>query len=188
MQNVKTAYVAIGSNLASRSGDPAENVVAAISAVAQRAGRLVAASSLYRSPAFPAGSGPDFVNAVIGVSTESSPQRLLEVLHLIEGEFDRLRTVRWAARTLDLDLLGYGDHVLPDRQTYQAWRDLPQGQQAQRSPDTLILPHPRIQDRAFVLVPFAQIAPDWLHPVSGKSVRLMLNDLPRCDVETLKKL
>lgn len=188
MQNFKTAYLAIGSNLPSRSGDPVANVLAAIDAAARHIGQLEATSPLYRGPAFPAGSGPDFVNAVIAVSSRLGAVQLLDALHQIEVEFDRQRTGRWAARTLDFDLLGCGDQVLPDRPTFELWRDLPQDQQALKSPDVLILPHPRLQDRAFVLVPFADIAPDWVHPISGKSVRQMLDELPRSDLESLDKL
>lgn len=188
MQSFRTAYVAIGSNLSSRCGDPVQSVLAGIDAAARHVGHLSATSSLYRSLAFPAGSGPDFVNAVIAVSTKLDAGQLLDVLHRIEADFDRERVVRWAARTLDLDLLGCGDQVLPDRPMFEHWRDLPQDQQALRTPDALILPHPRLQDRSFVLVPFADIAPDWVHPVSGKSVRQMLDELPRSDLESLHKL
>lgn len=188
MQNCKMTYVAIGSNLTSRSGDPAHNVTAAIGAVAQRVGRLVAASSLYRSPAFPAGAGPDFVNAVIQVETAHAPDEILKILHGIEAEFDRQRTVRWAARTLDLDLLAHDDTVLPDARSFALWRDLPPRDQTTRSPDELILPHPRLQDRAFVLVPFAEIAPGWAHPITGASVQDMLSELSQTDVDALKKL
>jgi 2-amino-4-hydroxy-6-hydroxymethyldihydropteridine diphosphokinase len=77
--------------------------------------------------------------------------------------------------------LALGDSVLPDLASYQGWHDLPPDQQRLVSPDRLILPHPRLQDRAFVLVPLADIAPAWVHPVLGKTVVQMLAALPLAD-------
>tara|TARA_R110002072_G_scaffold118096_5_gene249366 strand:- start:4317 stop:4589 length:273 start_codon:yes stop_codon:yes gene_type:complete len=82
---------------------------------------------------------------------------------------------------VDLDLIAMGDTVLPDAKTQALWRKLAFDQQSVRAPNELILPHPRLQDRAFVLVPLADIAPDWRHPLIGKTVREMLNDLPEAD-------
>ena len=75
-----------------------------------------------------------------------------------------------------------GDLVLPDAQTHRRWRELAPEDQARQAPDQLILPHPRLQDRAFVLVPLADVAPDWRHPLSGLSVDQMLQALPAEDV------
>jgi 2-amino-4-hydroxy-6-hydroxymethyldihydropteridine diphosphokinase len=69
--------------------------------------------------------------------------------------------------------------VLPDAATYQRWRDLPMAQQRSEAPDQLILPHPRLHERAFVLVPLCDVAPDWVHPVSGLSVAEMCAALPQ---------
>jgi len=92
-------------------------------------------------------------------------QALLDRLHRIEAEFGRKRETRWGARTLDLDLLGLDDLVAPDAGTFAHWHGLSPDLQARAAPDRLVVPHPRIQDRAFVLVPLADIAPHWRHPV-----------------------
>lgn len=89
-----------------------------------------------------------------------------------------MRVHRWGARTLDLDLIAVGGKVLPDAQTHKYWRDMPLDQQKTKTPNTLILPHPRLAERAFVLVPMLEVAPDWCHPVTGASVRQMSDALP----------
>ncbi len=106
---------------------------------------------------------------------------LLATLLSVEHEMGRERARRWGMRTLDLDLLAIGDAVLPDAPTFWAWHDLDPALQALSSPDRLVLPHPRLQDRAFVLVPLADIAPDWRQPLLDLSVTEMLDRLPPQD-------
>ena len=108
-------------------------------------------------------------------------QELLALLHRVEAAFGRERRRRWGQRTLDLDLIAVGNEVVPDIATFEAWYNLAPEAQTSRAPDQLILPHPRLQDRAFVLVPLAEVAPDWVHPVLGKSVREMLDALPQAE-------
>ena len=174
----RTVIVGLGSNLPSRAGDVRQTVAAGLRAVVTRLDSPAAISRLYSSPAFPAGAGPDFVNAVAVLHTIFPPRRVLETLHQIEKSFARRRDARWAARTLDLDLLAADNSVLPDRATEAHWRDLPLDQQMEVVPHQLILPHPRLADRAFVLLPMADVIPDWCHPTLGKTVREMLADLP----------
>jgi 2-amino-4-hydroxy-6-hydroxymethyldihydropteridine diphosphokinase len=81
-----------------------------------------------------------------------------------------------------------GTSVLPDLKEFYRWRDLSLDRQMVESPNKLILPHPRLQDRAFVLVPLADIAGDWCHPISGVSVRQMVNALSPGDVEAVRPL
>jgi len=176
-----TALVALGANLASPAGEPADTLRAAFGRMGGPGVRLVAASGLYRTPCFPAGAGPEYVNAAAVVSTTLDPAGLLAWLHGLEAEFGRDRSARWGARTLDLDLIAHGDAVLPDAGVQTAWRLLAPEMQVARTPDRLVLPHPRLQDRAFVLVPLAEVAPDWVHPMTGQSVAGMLAALPMSD-------
>jgi 2-amino-4-hydroxy-6-hydroxymethyldihydropteridine diphosphokinase len=152
----------------------------------ERAGIEVAKTSrFFSTPCFPAGAGPDYVNAAAVLHAKLSALDMLQLLHRIEAEMGRERVDRWGTRTLDLDLLGVGDQVLPDINTQTYWRDLPPQIQEQTTPDQLILPHPRLQDRAFMLVPLMDVAPDWMHPVLGLSVAQMCANLPICDIEAV---
>lgn len=172
------AHIALGGNCASDVGSPRNTLAAAIAGLPEHGVLIRAISRFFSTPCFPAGAGPDFVNAAITVEFAGSAEALLAILHKVEAEFLRTREVRWGQRTLDLDVLSVGDAVAPDRATYDHWRLLPAEEQTQRAPDQLILPHPRIQDRAFVLVPLRDIAPNWVHPVLGQSVRDMCEALP----------
>ena len=89
---------------------------------------------------------------------------------------------------MDLDLLGFGDEVIPNRAEFLRWHDLPGDSQAKEAPDQLILPHPRMQDRGFVLVPLAEVAPDWIHPVLGQSVAQMLAALDPAEIRDVRPL
>lgn len=168
--------IALGGNLPLDGAPPEATLRAA-------AGRLEALglaglrlSRLFRTPCFPAGAGPDYVNAAAAgpVPAGWDAARILSVLHAVEAEFGRARAQRWGMRTLDLDLLAVGGQVLPDAATQDGWRDLPPARQAREAPGQLILPHPRLQDRAFVLVPLADVAPRWVHPRLGLTVEQML--------------
>lgn len=103
-----------------------------------------------------------------------SERELLNILHETEANFSRFRSERWQARTLDIDLIAAEDAVHPGRQILQHWMNMPLEDQKRLTPEELILPHPRLQDRAFVLVPMAEVAPSWRHPLTGKSVTEML--------------
>ena len=180
-----SALVAIGSNVDPSGAGLTALFDATLAALAEGPGEVTAVSRFYRSPAFPAGSGPDYLNGALALCTPETPQALLARLHAIEERFGRERKTRWGARVLDLDLLAVGEAVCPDAATQDAWRALPLARQMQEAPGELILPHPRLQDRAFVLVPLADVAPDWAHPRLGRSVAEMCGDLPRADRDAL---
>ena len=147
-----------------------------------------AVSRFFSTPCFPAGAGPDYVNAAALVETEAAPQEVLTLLHRVEADFGRARQQRWGMRTLDLDLVCWGDRVLPDAAAFDHWLNLPPDRQREAAPEQLILPHPRLQDRAFVLVPMAEVAPGWRHPVLGLTVNEMIERLPPDDVAAVTPL
>ncbi|SLN29181.1 2-amino-4-hydroxy-6-hydroxymethyldihydropteridinepyrophosphokinase [Pseudoruegeria aquimaris] len=171
------ALIALGGNVTSSIGTPLQTLQSAIRELAAEVGTIRRRSRFFRTPCFPAGAGPDYVNAAIALETRLAPRPLLDALHRIEAAFGRERVERWGQRTLDLDLLAYGDLVLPDLATQDRWRNLPEQEQRLRAPDDLVLPHPRLQERAFVLIPLAEVAPEWRHPVLGLTVAQMRESL-----------
>ncbi|MEQ6201917.1 2-amino-4-hydroxy-6-hydroxymethyldihydropteridine diphosphokinase [Sulfitobacter sp. HNIBRBA2951] len=174
----KVCYISYGSNLGLEQLTSIQLVVEALNALDARGLVIRARSRAYATPAFPAGAGPDFVNGVICAETPFDPEETLAVLHTVEARFGRERAVRWGARTLDLDLIAIGQEVAPDAQTQQYWRELPPQEHTKATPAQLIVPHPRLAERAFVLVPLMDIAPDWRHPLTGLTVRDMHDALP----------
>ncbi|MBY6002911.1 2-amino-4-hydroxy-6-hydroxymethyldihydropteridine diphosphokinase [Salipiger bermudensis] len=180
--------IALGANLSSAIGSPAETLHAAIKELSA-AGEVVAqVSRFYATPCFPAGAGPDYVNACLVSSGEFSAADTLALLHRIERKFGRERQQRWGSRSLDLDLIAHGQVVLPDAASQKTWRMLPLEEQKTRAPEQLILPHPRMHERAFVLVPLCDVAPDWRHPLLGKTVRELCAALPQADRDEVRPL
>ena len=145
--------IALGSNL----GDSQLILEGALSTIAATPQiRLQACSCWYQTKAI-GPPQPDYINGCALLQVNISPQQLLETLLSIETSFGRVRSQRWAARSLDLDLLLYDDLII----------DTP----------TLTIPHPRMRERAFVLVPLAEIAPQWVEPISGRAIAELVKDV-----------
>jgi 2-amino-4-hydroxy-6-hydroxymethyldihydropteridine diphosphokinase len=158
--------IGLGSNLSSKAGGPKETLEASLDELARRGIAIVGKSNFYRSAAWPDPSDPPFVNAVVSVRTELDPRALLKLLQGVEDRFGRKRGRPNAPRTLDLDIIDYEGRV----------EDGPP-----------ILPHPRLGDRLFVLVPLREVAPDWRHPVSGRTVEELIQTATPSEIELISK-
>ena len=170
--------IALGSNISLGKTLPLEIIERAIVELVKSDINLMSLSRFYETPAYPEGSGPNFINSAVKAEANYSSQEMLRKLHEIEEKFERQRNYRWAARTLDLDLIAMKGQVLPSNEVFQYWFDLSLSEQKAKIPSELILPHPRIQDRAFVLSPLLDIEPNWTHPILNKTVAQLYEELP----------
>jgi len=146
------AYIGVGSNV----GERKDNCRKAIELL-EETGRVLSISSLYHSEPVGYKEQEDFINAVVSIETDLSAMELLDACHVIEGRLGRKRTLRWGPRTIDLDILLYGDQIM--------------------NQPHLIIPHPLMATRKFVLAPLAEIAPEVMHPVLQKTARQLLREL-----------
>lgn len=172
--------IALGANLPTAEKSPSETLDSSLVHMAREGLPVLRRSRWYRTPAWPSGSGPDYVNGVAVVRSDRTPEDVLAALHVIEAALGRRRDVRWGARVCDLDLIASGSEVRPDAGTVREWIART-GEAQLELPPGLILPHPRMHGRAFVLVPLLEVAPDWTHPVLGRNVRQLVDGLPQGD-------
>ncbi len=136
-----TVYLSLGSN----KGDSFQILTQAIADIGENCGEVNAVSKMYRTAAWGMEEQPDFFNMVVGISTLQDPLSLLKAIQVIEHQHQRTRTTKWGQRTLDIDILYYDNLVL----------NMPE----------LLIPHPYLHERGFVLVPLANVAPHFVHPI-----------------------
>jgi 2-amino-4-hydroxy-6-hydroxymethyldihydropteridine diphosphokinase len=158
---LKSIFIGLGANLDHPTyGAPRHVLEAALAELGRRDVAVQRVSPWYRTAPVPASEQPWYVNAVAEVATDLSADRLLAVMHEVEDLYGRVRSVPNAARLIDLDLLDFRAEI------------------ASGGPGRAILPHPRMEGRAFVLRPLADLAPDWRHPRSGTPIQALLAALP----------
>ncbi len=150
--------IGLGANLDSRYGTPEETLSTCCSFLEQRQIKVLKSSNIWKSAPVPLSDQPWYRNAVCLIETDLPSHDLLKALAAIEEESGRVRHGRNAPRVLDLDLLAYNRDTLCD--------------------DILSLPHPRMHERAFVLYPLKEVAPQWVHPVLDSSINTMLENMP----------
>jgi 2-amino-4-hydroxy-6-hydroxymethyldihydropteridine diphosphokinase len=164
MVESETILIGLGANLRSRRyGPPRQTLEAALGCLAAEGVSVRHRSRWYETAPVPISDQPWYVNGVAVVATTLEPLALLAVLHRIEAEIGRVRGDVNAARAIDLDLLAYGERVVPP-------------------PGRPLLPHPRLHERAFVLRPLAEVMPGWRHPVSGATIPEMLSGVDPAQV------
>ncbi|MGV8995870.1 MAG: 2-amino-4-hydroxy-6-hydroxymethyldihydropteridine diphosphokinase [Parvibaculaceae bacterium] len=158
--------IGLGANLPTAEGSPRETLEAALALMPATGISVIRRSSFFSTPAIAHTVQPPYVNAVAVVASALPAPDVLAALHRIEAQFGRVRHTRWAARTLDLDLLDYQGQIVTSSG--------PRGADAGSGPLPLALPHPGIEARGFVLVPLVDVAPDWVHPREGVTARVLL--------------
>ncbi|MCE2516678.1 MAG: 2-amino-4-hydroxy-6-hydroxymethyldihydropteridine diphosphokinase [Alphaproteobacteria bacterium] len=150
-------FLGIGANLTPDGySSPQQGCMAAIESLTEEAIEVVAVSPWYKSAPVPVSDQPWFHNAVVEIRTDLAPQEVIAILHLREARFGRVRVERNEARVLDIDIVDFGGRVMDGN---------------------LVLPHPRMHLRAFVLRPLKDLAPQWRHPVTGAGIDDLLAEV-----------
>jgi len=163
---VKFSYLSIGSNL----GNKINNIEKTKLELEKNTIKVIETSSNYLTESWPDPSKPYFINMVIKIKTNFTPVKLLKICNLIEIKLGRIKSKKNAPRTCDIDIIDYDQNVLNDKI------------------NNLILPHPRMHKRNFVLLPLYEIDKSWNHPKSNKNIAKLINSLPIKDLRSIKQI
>lgn len=150
---MEEAYLLLGSNL----GDSRKYIQDALNSISEQVGQLKGSSSLYQTASWGKEDQPDFINQVVVVETKLIPQQLLENILVIETKLGRERVDKWGSRTIDIDLLFYGNRVIQE--------------------DNLVVPHPFLHQRRFTLMPLVELNPQFIHPVFNQTIKELYEKL-----------
>ena len=181
--------VVLGSNLSSEFGNSAETLKKCVSEIrSYSAIQTLLESNWYISSSFVDEREPRYVNVGIRFRTNLKPIDLLTFTSGLEKKFGRKRQRRWESRTCDIDILLCDQLILPNKIHFEKWLRLDLSDQIKLSPNELILPHPRLQDRTFFLKPLNDLQPDWIHPFLEVKAKEMLDSLPPNELENIEVL
>ena len=171
--------ISYGANLEGPFGPPRQTIYKALEKLRSKGFNILEQSKSYCSESFPNKNDPKYLNGCLKIEVDLEPTEVLRQLKHIERRMGRLPGERWGARICDLDLLSVDSLVYPNIQIFNYWRNLCFKRQEKEKPNELLLPHPRIQDRAFVLRPLLDIAPNWKHPVLHLTVEEMFEHISK---------
>lgn len=184
---MSNCLISFGANISGPFGSPAETLNHALEEFQFENLLIRKKSKIYSSLAFPDPKKPRYLNGCLQISVNCGANDVLERLKRIEKKMGRQKkNCRWDSRICDLDLLSFDNKVAPSPEVFNYWYKMPLRNQILEKPDELLLPHPRIQDRAFVLKPLLEFASSWVHPVFNKTVREMFNFLPENERASVK--
>lgn len=165
MGKLKICLLSLGSNLPYSDMEPIGVLNAAIAELGKAGFQSIKVSGFYETEPVPKSDQPNFINCMVKGATKHDALETLHICQAVERSFDRERHVRWGARTLDIDIISFDQQVYPST---EEWRVVAAGVGAEATVPELVLPHPSMHKRAFVLRPLCDLAPDWLHPVYGR--------------------
>ena len=181
--------VVLGSNLPSEFGNSFETLKQCIYEIKKYlAVEPLLESNWYSSSSVLDKREPKYLNVGIRFSTNLNPSELIKFTSGLENKYGRKRRKRWASRTCDIDILLSDQKILPSQDYFEKWLKLDFSDQIKLVPNELVIPHPRLQERAFFLKPLYDLQPNWTHPFLNLNSKEMLDSLPLNEIQSIIKL